>query len=71
MLDIMLPDGNGFDLCKQMKEESSQRAKIIMFTNKVEAIDVARARRSGADDFIVKTSDLVYILEAIKKVLKN
>ncbi|MFA5259942.1 MAG: response regulator [Candidatus Omnitrophota bacterium] len=71
MLDIMLPDGNGFDLCKKMKQESSQRAKIIMFTNKVEAIDVTRARQSGADDFIVKTSDLVFILEAIKRVLKD
>ena len=71
MLDIMLPDGNGFDLCKQMKEESAQRAKIIMFTNKVQAIDVTRARQAGADDFIVKTSDLIFILEAIKKVLKD
>ena len=71
MLDIMLPDGNGFDLCQKIKQENPHGVKIIMFTNKVQAIDVARARQAGADDFIVKTSDLVFILDAITKVLKD
>ncbi len=70
LLDIMLPDGNGFDICQQMKEEHGN-VKVIMFTNKEQAIDVTRARQAGADDFIVKTSDLVYILDSINKVLET
>jgi DNA-binding response OmpR family regulator len=69
MLDIMLPDGEGFDLCQRMKEETDNAVKVIMFTNKIQAIDVARARDVGADDFIVKTSDLSFILDSIKKAL--
>lgn len=67
ILDVMLPDANGFDLCKQIKEKKKP-SKVIIYTGKLEAVDAQRAKTSGADDFTVKTTDFKYLLEAIAKL---
>ena len=67
ILDVMLPDGNGFDLCKELKGKD-EFIKIILYTGKLEAVDARRAREAGADDFTVKTVDFKYISESIKKL---
>ena len=68
LLDVVLPDMNGFDVCKQMKE-LSKSVKIIVYTGKVDAVDAAKARKAGADDFVVKTQDLSYVIESVRKLL--
>lgn len=68
ILDVMLPDGNGFDLCQRIKE-TDEFSKIILYTGKLEAVDARRAREVGADDFTVKTVDFKYILESIQKLV--
>jgi DNA-binding response OmpR family regulator len=67
ILDVMLPDVNGFDLCKQIKDKDPF-FKIIIYTGKLEAVDARRARQAGADDFTVKTVDFKYLLESIAKL---
>ena len=67
ILDVMLPDGNGFDLCQRIKEVD-EFSKIILYTGKLEAVDARRAREVGADDFTVKTVDFKYILESIREL---
>ena len=67
VLDVMLPDANGFDLCKQIKEKKKP-AKVIIYTGKLEAVDMRRAKQAGADDFTVKTIDFKYLLESIAKL---
>jgi DNA-binding response OmpR family regulator len=67
ILDVMLPDANGFDLCKQIKDIDAF-FKIIIYTGKLEAVDARRARQAGADDFTVKTVDFKYLLESIAKL---
>jgi len=67
ILDVMLPDANGFDLCKQIKE-IDDFFKVIIYTGKLEAVDARRARQVGADDFTVKTVDFKYLLESIAKL---
>ena len=67
VLDVMLPDANGFDLCKKIKEKKKP-AKVIIYTGKLEAVDTRRARLAGADDFTVKTIDFKYLLESIAKL---
>ncbi len=68
ILDVMLPDGNGFDFCKEIKDQD-EFLKVIIYTGKLEAVDARRAREAGADDFTVKTVDFKYISESIKKLL--
>ncbi|WP_430791302.1 response regulator transcription factor [Virgibacillus flavescens] len=52
LLDLMLPTINGFDLCKQIRNESN--IPILMVTAKNEDIDKVRGFGIGADDYIVK-----------------
>ena len=67
IMDVMLPDANGFELCKQIKEKKNP-PKIIIYTGKLEAVDTRRAKLSGADDFTVKNTDFKYLLESITKL---
>ena len=52
VLDIMLPAGNGVDLCRQLRE--FYPAPILMLTARVEEIDKLQALDIGADDYITK-----------------
>ena len=70
LLDVVLPDMNGFEVCKKMKA-LSKTVKIIVYTGKVDAVDAAQARKAGADDFVVKTQDLSYVIESVRNLLKK
>lgn len=52
ILDISLPDGSGFDLCKYIK--SNYNIPIIFLTAKDEEQDVVQGFDLGADDYIIK-----------------
>ncbi|MFF2753220.1 response regulator transcription factor [Psychrobacillus sp. NPDC058041] len=52
LLDLMLPNINGFDLCKQIRQEIN--IPILIVTAKYEDIDKVRGLGLGADDYIVK-----------------
>lgn len=68
LLDVMLPKVDGFEICKKIKERNPSQ-KVIMYTAKIEAVDVEKAREAGADDFTVKTTDLKHIVQSIEKLL--
>ncbi|MBS4196713.1 response regulator transcription factor [Bacillus sp. FJAT-49870] len=52
ILDLMIPNINGFDICKRVREVSN--IPIIMVTAKFEDIDKVRGLGLGADDYVVK-----------------
>ncbi|MET3195016.1 response regulator transcription factor [Bacillus sp. OAE603] len=52
LLDIMLPDLNGYEICKKLRE--SKEIPILMVSAKTDDIDKIRGFGLGADDFIVK-----------------
>ena len=52
VLDVMLPDMDGYEVCRRIREYSS--VPIIMLTAKSESSDVVRGLESGADDYVVK-----------------
>src|ERR1035437_8591619 len=52
LLDIMLPDMLGYDLCKRIREFSA--VPIIMLTAKVEDSDKVKGLKAGADDYLGK-----------------
>jgi len=72
ILDTLLPDTTGFDICKEVKDKGlSSNPKIIIMTGFIDAVDVIKARQMGADDYVVKTSDFSYLLDVVKKLLDN
>jgi DNA-binding response OmpR family regulator len=52
LLDVMLPDGSGYDVCRRLRERS--RVPIIMLTARGEETDRVVGLELGADDFVVK-----------------
>ncbi len=68
LLDIMLPDGSGLDLLRQIKRRD-ESLEVIMVTA-LTGIDTAlEAMKSGAYDYITKPYRIVELYELIKRVL--
>lgn len=53
VLDVNLPDGNGFDFCKQIKERHPDTAIIFLTANDMES-DMLKGFELGADDYVTK-----------------
>ena len=70
MLDISLPDGNGIDLCLQIKKKYPQ-VKIIMLTSYSELSTIKRALDAGADGYVLKNSMPDELLEGIRTVVSG
>jgi len=55
VLDIMLPDISGFDVCAKLKEKTALSATIVVVLSVKDNIeDITRAFHVGADDYIIK-----------------
>lgn len=55
LLDIMMPEKNGFDVCRELREDQSlQKAIIIMVTALSDKDSEKMGLKAGADDFITK-----------------
>ena len=53
ILDVNLPDGNGFDLCEKIKERRPDTAVIFLTANDMES-DMLKGFELGADDYVTK-----------------
>ena len=69
LLDISLPDGNGFDFCRMIKKDSN--IPVIFLTVKEEESDVVKGLDIGADDYIVKPFRNRELISRIKNVLRR
>ncbi len=70
LLDVALPDGDGFSLAKQFKAERPE-IPIIFLTAKDEAENIIRGLELGADDYIVKPFHNRELLLRIQKTLRQ
>lgn len=72
ILDLMLPDIDGFEICKELK--SNQKTKnlpIIILTAKGEEVDRILGLELGADDYIVKPFSPRELIARVKAVLRR
>lgn len=69
LLDISLPDGNGLDLCKQIKE--TYHLSVIFLTAKEDETDVVIGFDLGAEDYIIKPFRNRELISRIKNVLRR
>lgn len=70
LLDIMLPGKNGYDICKELRNEGN-KTPIIMLTAKNEEIDKVLGLEFGADDYISKPFGIRELLARINAVLRR
>lgn len=69
ILDVMLPDLNGFDLCRKIREQHF--FPVIMLTSKSEASDKITGLTMGADDYIVKPFHPLELTARVKTHLRR
>lgn len=69
LLDINLPNQNGFDICKEVKEQ--ENVPIIFVTSATREEDELKSILSGGDDFITKPYNKDILLEKIKRMIKK
>lgn len=53
LLDVMMPGMNGFDVCRQMRDEG-RRIPVIFLTAKNDIVDKSTGFKAGADDYVTK-----------------
>jgi DNA-binding response OmpR family regulator len=66
--DTRMPGMDGFETCKKIKETVTG-AMVIICTGVVDAVDAAKARDAGADDYCVKTSDGGPLINSIRNLM--
>ena len=72
LLDLMLPDGSGLELCKKMKYDPDvQNLPIIILTAKDDEVDKVVGFEIGADDYVTKPFSVRELILRIKAVLKR
>lgn len=69
LLDIGLPDGNGFDICKEIKQK--QDIPVIFLTAQDEETSVVLGLDLGADDYIIKPFRTRELISRINSVLRR
>jgi two-component system, OmpR family, response regulator RegX3 len=69
LLDVMLPDGDGRDLAREIRRESD--VPIIMLTARGEEIDRVVGLELGADDYVVKPFSLRELTARIRAILRR
>lgn len=69
LLDLLLPDINGFEICKQIREKST--IPIIMLTALEDSIHKVQGLNIGADDYIIKPFEPTELVARIKSNLRR
>jgi twitching motility two-component system response regulator PilG len=70
ILDIMLPEMDGFEVCRQIKENPATNAiPVVMLTAKKSNQDVTRGMEVGADAYITKPFKSAKVIEVIEGLL--
>ena len=70
ILDLMLPDMDGIEICQKMRANSIQ-TPILMLTAKGQTQDKVKGLNSGADDYLVKPFAFVELLARIKALMRR
>lgn len=69
LLDITLPDGNGYDLCKEIKKKKD--TPVIFLTALEDEVNVVMGLDFGADDYIIKPFRIRELMSRIRSVLRR
>jgi len=69
ILDVMMPDMNGFDVLKALYSISQTIPPVILFTARDEIEDVVKGMAAGAHSYLVKPTSREKLMETVKTAL--
>jgi len=70
LLDVMLPGGNGLDICRTVRQKGIQ-TPILMLTARGQVVDRVVGLKLGADDYLVKPFEMSELLARIEAVMRR
>jgi two-component system NtrC family sensor kinase len=70
LLDVLLPDGDGVDLLKELRL-AEDSLPIILLSGEAEVKDRIRGLNTGADEYIGKPYDIKYVVAKARELLRN
>lgn len=70
LLDIMLPEVNGYEICRRIRK-SGLKTPIIMLTAKGQEDDIIRGLELGADDYITKPFSIRELIARVDSLLRR
>jgi DNA-binding response OmpR family regulator len=72
LLDVMLPEMDGFEVCRRIKEEAETAGiPVVMLTAKKSNQDIERGREVGADAYITKPFKSTRVIEVIQGLISR
>ena len=69
LLDVMLPDGDGRDVCRELRRRSD--VPILMLTARADVTDRVLGLELGADDYVVKPFSGIEVVSRIRALLRR
>ncbi len=70
LLDVMLPKGNGYDVCRRIKQVQNIFTPVILLTARNSVEDKERGFEAGADDYVVKPFVNAELLLRVRSMLR-
>lgn len=70
LLDILLPEMNGFEICEQLRMRGNS-TPILMLTAQSDDLDIAEGLDLGADDYLVKPFAFVVLMSRIRSLIRR
>jgi len=70
LLDVNLPSKNGFEICKELRQNNIN-IPIIMLTARIEEVDKVLGLELGADDYVTKPFSIRELMARIKAILRR
>ena len=70
LLDVMMPEMSGFDVCQKLKsDKKTSKIPIIIVSVRASEDSINRGKKVGADEYIPKPFDPFKLIEIVKKYL--
>ncbi len=70
ILDVMLPGRNGFDVCRDLRQQKIE-TPILMLTARGEVVDKVVGLKLGADDYLTKPFEMMELLARVESLLRR
>ncbi len=70
ILDVMLPRKNGFDVCRDLRQQGVQ-VPMIMLTARSQVVDKVVGLKLGADDYLTKPFEMIELLARVEALLRR
>ncbi|HVK86286.1 MAG TPA: response regulator transcription factor [Kofleriaceae bacterium] len=71
VLDVMLPDIDGFEVCRRIRASAARGVAVIMLSARGAELDRVRGLELGADDYVTKPFSLMELLARVASVLRR